>query len=70
MKSIAFFIFVVFLMTMNVHNSVLQEPVVDTDLGKIQGVVLTTLLEKSFYAFRGIRYGKAPIEELRFRVKH
>lgn len=54
-------------------NSVLSSrdthPVVITHLGKIQGNILKSRLNQSFYAFRGIRYGKAPLNELRFQVR-
>lgn len=43
--------------------------VVRTDLGEVRGNILETILNKrSFYAFRGIRYGKAPLGALRFKV--
>lgn len=42
---------------------------VRTDLGDVRGNILETILNKrSFYAFRGIRYGKAPLGALRFKV--
>lgn len=43
-------------------------PSVTTLLGKIEGSILVTRLGKPLYAFRGIRYAKAPIDELRFQV--
>lgn len=43
-------------------------PLVETTLGKIQGKSLTTLYGKTFYAYRGIRYAKAPTDELRFKA--
>lgn len=45
-----------------------NNPVVAIDLGRIKGSVLHSRLGNSFYAFRGIRYAKAPIDELRFEV--
>lgn len=45
------------------------QPVVDTDLGRIKGSVLISRLGNEFYAFRGIRYAKAPVDELRFEVR-
>lgn len=43
--------------------------VVNTDLGDVRGNILETILNKRpFHAFRGIRYGKAPIGALRFKV--
>lgn len=43
-------------------------PIVSTTLGKVQGNVLVTRLNLAFYAFRGIRYGKAPVGDLRFKA--
>lgn len=43
-------------------------PTVTTPLGTMQGSILATRLGKPIYAFRGIRYAKAPINELRFQV--
>lgn len=45
-----------------------QPPRVTTPLGEIEGAVLRTRLGKPIYAFRGIRYAKPPINELRFKV--
>ncbi|KAJ3646359.1 hypothetical protein Zmor_023949 [Zophobas morio] len=44
-----------------------QNVQVSTPLGKILGTTLTTRLGKTIYAFRGIRYGKPPVNELRFK---
>jgi hypothetical protein len=41
---------------------------VTTPSGKIEGSTLTSRLGKTIYSFRGIRYAKAPISELRFKV--
>ncbi|KAL9898541.1 juvenile hormone esterase-like [Glossina fuscipes fuscipes] len=38
-----------------------------TDLGEIKGVQMTSRLGEHFWAFRGIRYAKPPIGELRFQ---
>lgn len=44
--------------------------VVETDNGAVRGVRNTTLLNGVlFYSFRGIPYAKAPIGDLRFKVK-
>ncbi|KAF2903951.1 hypothetical protein ILUMI_02213 [Ignelater luminosus] len=48
----------------NVNN---ENPVVSTPLGKVKGTTSTTILGKSIYSFRGIRYAKPPINELRFK---
>lgn len=45
-----------------------QPPRVTTPLGEIEGAVLRTRLGKPIYAFRGIRYAKAPVLDLRFKV--
>lgn len=45
-----------------------KEPLVALSLGKIKGSLLTSRLGKPIFSFRGIRYAKAPIEELRFKV--
>ncbi|KAH8313271.1 hypothetical protein KR067_003474 [Drosophila pandora] len=39
---------------------------VDTDLGRVRGTNLTSRLGLPFHAFRGIRYAKPPLGELRF----
>nr|XP_017032166.1 juvenile hormone esterase isoform X2 [Drosophila kikkawai] len=39
---------------------------VDTDLGRVRGVNLTSRLGVSFHAFRGIRYAEPALGELRF----
>lgn len=50
------------------NNPADRKPIVQTDNGKIQGSTLQSRLGVLFYAFRGIRYGKAPIGDLRFKV--
>lgn len=46
--------------------------VIETKSGKISGTKLLALFgdrnDTSFYAYRGIRYGKAPVGKLRFKV--
>lgn len=45
--------------------------VVETKSGSVRGKRLFTLLQdKPYYAFKGIRYGRPPINDLRFRVRH
>lgn len=44
------------------------KPIVLTTSGQVQGNVINTRLDRSFYAFRGIRYGKAPVGDLRFKA--
>lgn len=43
-------------------------PHVTTPLGDIEGSFLKSRLGKPIFAFRGIRYAKAPVNELRFKV--
>lgn len=45
-----------------------EKPIVSTTLGQIQGSVMKSRLNRPFYAFRGIRYGKPPVGELRFKA--
>lgn len=41
-----------------------------TDNGRIRGKLNETLFDKKlYYSFRGIPFGKAPIAELRFKVR-
>ncbi|KAJ3646360.1 hypothetical protein Zmor_023950 [Zophobas morio] len=58
-------VFLVFVLLNYVHTS--QGVQVSTPLGQIVGTTLTTRLGKTIYAFRGIRYGKPPVNELRFK---
>ncbi|KAK9692517.1 Carboxylesterase family [Popillia japonica] len=44
-----------------------QLPIVNTSLGKLKGFTLTSRLDRPIYSFIGIRYAKAPIDELRFQ---
>lgn len=52
----------------NNAQEVNKEPLVTLPLGKIKGSLLTSRLGKPIFSFRGIRYAKAPVEELRFKV--
>lgn len=45
-----------------------EETLVETSLGKINGSVFRTRLDKKFIGFRGIRYAEPPVDDLRFRV--
>ncbi|KAH8285761.1 hypothetical protein KR018_002436 [Drosophila ironensis] len=42
------------------------DPVLELSLGKVRGTTMTSFKGKTFYAFRGIRYAKAPEGDLRF----
>ncbi|XP_023312047.1 venom carboxylesterase-6-like [Anoplophora glabripennis] len=46
---------------------VTENPVVTTPLGQIRGSLMTSRLGKTINAFRGIRYAKPPVDELRFQ---
>lgn len=46
----------------------IEETLVETSLGKINGSVFYTRLDKKFIGFRGIRYAEPPVDDLRFRV--
>lgn len=48
----------------NAHDA---NPVVTSPMGEIKGALQTTVLGKTIYSFRGIRYAKAPVDELRFQ---
>ncbi|EDW88659.2 juvenile hormone esterase [Drosophila yakuba] len=43
-----------------------DDPVVELSLGKIQGDRMQSFRNRTFYAFRGIRYAQAPVGQLRF----
>lgn len=45
----------------------LSDLVITTALGKIRGTILPSQAGRNFYAFRGIPYAKAPVENLRFK---
>ncbi|RZB40045.1 COesterase domain containing protein [Asbolus verrucosus] len=44
-----------------------DKPTIPTPLGQIQGSILASRLGKQIFSFRGIRYAKAPVEDLRFQ---
>lgn len=49
------------------NDKELSDLVLTTALGKIRGTLLTSQAGRNFYAFRGIRYAKAPIGEYRYK---
>lgn len=57
----------VFKLTIGAMSDFDTNPVVSTALGKIKGSVMTSRLDRPFNSFRGIRYGKPPVGDLRFR---
>lgn len=48
----------------------IEETFVETKLGKINGSIFYTRLDKKFIGFRGIRYAEAPVDNLRFQVSN
>jgi hypothetical protein len=60
--------FTLVLLTLVTTASTQEYPEVTTPLGQILGTTLTTRLNKTIYAFRGIRYAQPPIKNLRFQV--
>lgn len=66
-----FYILIVFILCIGVakckSNSFYR--IVETNDGKVRGVLKTTLLKQvDYYSFRGIPYAKPPTGELRFKV--
>lgn len=51
----------------NAAPKVAENPVVTTPLGKYEGTVIQSRLGRQIKSFRGIRYAKPPINELRFQ---
>ncbi|CAG9854755.1 unnamed protein product [Phyllotreta striolata] len=60
-------ILVVFLLSIWSARAEIAEPLVTTPLGQVKGTVITSRLAKSIFSFRGIRYAKAPVNDLRFK---
>ncbi|XP_060525791.1 venom carboxylesterase-6-like [Cylas formicarius] len=50
------------------YGSAISQTTVDTPNGKIQGKTETTSSNYTFYSFSGIRYGRPPVGELRFKA--
>lgn len=51
-------------------ESVRASVIVNTDLGKVEGVEVKSVIKNDkYYSFMGIPYGKAPIDGLRFKVR-
>lgn len=47
---------------------VLNDTIVNTPSGKLQGSILQTWTDKNFYSFRGVPFAEPPIGNLRFKV--
>nr|QIK02110.1 carboxylesterase 10 [Holotrichia parallela] len=68
MSTTKYLILFAFVVLLNVwHSKCEDQPVVDTDLGKIRGSILKSRLGNDIYSFRSIRYTKPPVGELRFQ---
>jgi Carboxylesterase family len=59
---------VIFLGRNSDEKAIIEETLVETTLGKINGSFFHTRLDKKFIGFRGIRYAESPVDNLRFRV--
>ncbi|KAF5306932.1 hypothetical protein FQA39_LY00162 [Lamprigera yunnana] len=44
-----------------------NEPIVSTPRGSMKGSIIKSVLGRDIYSFRGIRYAKAPVGDLRFQ---
>ncbi|XP_063699252.1 juvenile hormone esterase-like [Culicoides brevitarsis] len=44
-----------------------SDVIINTNLGSVRGKELRTWKNSQFYGFRGIRYGKPPVDDLRFK---
>lgn len=53
--------------TISQHSA--HQATVTTPLGEVQGSITHSRNGKPIYQFRGIRYAKAPVNELRFQVR-
>ncbi|XP_071451169.1 juvenile hormone esterase-like [Hetaerina americana] len=49
------------------HSEVRVDLMVETPLGTVRGTTMTSRSGRTIYAFRGMRYGKPPVGELRFK---
>jgi hypothetical protein len=45
-----------------------ERPTVTVEQGTLQGVKLSTVWSKEYFAFRGIRYARPPVGKLRFQA--
>lgn len=63
------FFFVIFAALLcKLSYAVNEEPIVKTPLGLIKGSLMSTRLNKTIFAFRGVRYGKSTGGERRYKV--
>lgn len=58
-------LFILILTIVSVSSN--DDPIIKTKLGSIKGKLLKSRLNENFQAFRGIRYAKPPINNLRFK---
>lgn len=66
-----FFSVIVILQFTSIEAKAIEEnnsPIVSTKVGQIKGNYMKSKNDREFLAFRGIRYAKPPVEELRFRA--
>lgn len=63
------FLWIVLTYILGINVIALEYQVVDTKYGRIRGFKNRTRLDNTdFYSFKGIRYAKNPVGELRFKV--
>ncbi|KAF5277162.1 hypothetical protein FQR65_LT03868 [Abscondita terminalis] len=67
LKQVILVLEVVLVLQVWAENNSIFDPIVNTPKGKIKGVIIKSLLQKDIFSFRGIRYGKAPVGDLRFQ---
>lgn len=54
----------------NCSESFAVHKIVETNNGKVRGILKTTLIKNvDYYSFKGIPYAKSPTEQLRFKVR-
>lgn len=45
-----------------------ESPIVQAPIGKVRGSIFKTILGRTIYAYRGVRYAEPPVGERRFKV--
>lgn len=58
----------IFLFTESALRTCASDPIVDTPMGRFRGSMMQSTAGREFLAFRGIRYAKPPVGQLRFKV--
>ena len=64
----ALLVLLVAVISYRVFNTPVYTPVVTIKYGELRGTVGTSRDGRTFHQFMGIRYAKAPVNELRFEV--